>query len=88
MHACHQAISLWMEALDMRVGVDSVGNLRGLHGSGEHPRLLMGSHLDTVPRAGVYDGVLGVCRASMRLSTTWKSKRRGSLTRGMMVSID
>ncbi len=24
------------------------------------PRLMMGSHLDTVPNAGAYDGVLGV----------------------------
>ncbi len=45
----------------MRVSVDAVGNLRGLHGAGEHPRLLMGSHLDTVPYAGAYDGVFGVC---------------------------
>ena len=48
----------------MQVRVDAVGNLRGLYGDGERPlRLLMGSHLDTVPCAGAYDGVLGVCIA-------------------------
>jgi allantoate deiminase len=40
------------------VRVDAAGNLRGLFGSGA--RLLMGSHLDTVPDAGAYDGILGV----------------------------
>jgi allantoate deiminase len=47
----------------MKASVDAVGNLRGLLGSGEGARLLIGSHLDTVPWAGAYDGVLGVCLA-------------------------
>jgi allantoate deiminase len=63
MRDCHRAISTWMEELGMHVSVDAVGNLRGLHGRGERTRLLMGSHLDTVPFAGAYDGVLGVCIA-------------------------
>ncbi len=63
MRDCHRAISTWMEELGMQISVDAVGNLRGLHGSGERSRLLMGSHLDTVPSAGAYDGVLGVCLA-------------------------
>lgn len=53
-----------MEELGMQVGVDAVGNLRGLYRRGNKPaRLLIGSHLDTVPGAGPYDGVLGVCLA-------------------------
>lgn len=47
----------------MHVRVDAIGNLRGLLGTGDRPRLLMGSHLDTVPNAGAYDGVLGVAIA-------------------------
>ena len=48
----------------MQVRVDSIGNLRGLWGDGtKASRLLIGSHLDTVPCAGPYDGVLGVCLA-------------------------
>jgi allantoate deiminase len=46
----------------MEAGVDAAGNLRGLY-AGSDPaagRLLIGSHLDTVPNAGAYDGVLGV----------------------------
>ena len=53
-----------MTDLGMAVNVDAIGNLRGLYGSGSHPRrLLIGSHLDTVPNAGAFDGVLGVCLA-------------------------
>ncbi len=52
----------WMEAAGMTVHVDAIGNLRGLY-SGEapqSPRLVIGSHLDTVPNAGAFDGILGV----------------------------
>ncbi len=61
MRDCHKELSCWMSGLGMQVRVDAVGNVRGLSGSGERPRLLIGSHLDTVPRAGAYDGILGVC---------------------------
>ena len=46
----------------MVVHVDAIGNLRGLWPglTPESPRLLIGSHLDTVPNAGAFDGVLGV----------------------------
>src|SRR3954454_11897743 len=59
---CHRDLRAWMESLGMKVEVDAVGNLRGLHrGEGANAaRLLVGSHLDTVPNAGAYDGVLGV----------------------------
>src|SRR5208283_5762795 len=44
------------------VTVDAAGNLRGFYAAAQSsaPRLLIGSHLDTVPNAGAYDGVLGV----------------------------
>jgi len=45
--------------------VDAAGNLRGTYPAARQnaPRLLMGSHLDTVPNAGAYDGILGVVLA-------------------------
>jgi allantoate deiminase len=51
-----------MERLGMSVHVDHVGNLRGVYAGSctNAPRLIIGSHLDTVPNAGAYDGVLGV----------------------------
>ena len=54
-HACAGA---WMQSAGLSVRVDAVGNLRGLRGDG--PRLMIGSHLDSVPHAGAFDGVLGV----------------------------
>ena len=62
MRSCHQVLRAWMESLGMRVSVDAAGNLRGIY-SGESvsgESLLIGSHLDSVPNAGPYDGVLGV----------------------------
>jgi allantoate deiminase len=63
MDEVHRMIRPWMESAGMTVTVDRAGNLRGLYPAAlavETPRLLIGSHLDTVPNAGAYDGVLGV----------------------------
>jgi len=62
MRDVHGILRAWMESLGMSVSMDSAGNLRGFY-KGIHPsapRLLIGSHLDTVPCAGAFDGVLGV----------------------------
>jgi allantoate deiminase len=44
------------------VTIDAAGNLRGMYdaATADAPRLLIGSHLDTVPNAGAFDGILGV----------------------------
>src|SRR5260370_9643368 len=54
-----------MKTLRMKVSVDAVGNLRGLYTgvAPGAPRILIGSHLDTVPNAGAFDGILGVVLA-------------------------
>jgi len=65
MGECHREISRWMEAFGAQVRVDAAGNFRGFY-PGEQsssPRLILGSHLDTVPNAGAYDGTLGVVLA-------------------------
>ncbi|HEY0784734.1 MAG TPA: allantoate amidohydrolase [Acidobacteriaceae bacterium] len=55
----------WMEAAGLVVQTDAIGNLRALPRgvARSTPRLLIGSHLDTVRNAGAYDGVLGVLLA-------------------------
>src|ERR1700682_2985560 len=62
MHDVHRELRSHMERLGMAVSVDAAGNLRGYYAAKEKdaPRLMIGSHLDTVPRAGAFDGVLGV----------------------------
>ena len=58
----HRILRGWMEDAGMLVELDAAGNLRGTYtGRQPHsPRLLIGSHVDTVPGAGAFDGVLGV----------------------------
>jgi allantoate deiminase len=65
MRDCHREISTWMNALGMPAAIDAAGNLRGFYpgSSQESPRLMLGSHLDTVPNAGAFDGILGVVLA-------------------------
>jgi allantoate deiminase len=65
MHPVHAHLRARMEALGMTVQVDAAGNLRGLWqpGGATGKRLLLGSHLDTVPQGGAFDGVLGVTLA-------------------------
>src|ERR1700739_5023313 len=65
MRQCHAEVSAWLEAARAQVWIDAAGNLRGLYAGTESdaPRVLIGSHLDTVPNAGAFDGVLGVVLA-------------------------
>jgi allantoate deiminase len=62
MRKVHGMMGVWMTAAGMDVRVDPAGNLRGVFAgaSTDARRLLVGSHLDTVPHAGAFDGVLGV----------------------------
>jgi allantoate deiminase len=66
MRDCHREIAGWLEPLGAQVRVDAVGNLRGFYpgASPGAPRILIGSHLDTVPNAGAFDGILGVVLAT------------------------
>lgn len=65
MHDVHREITRWLETLGAIVRVDAVGNLRAIYPASETPTstLLIGSHLDTVPNAGAFDGTLGVVLA-------------------------
>jgi allantoate deiminase len=65
MRDCHREITKWLRAAGAEVTIDAAGNLRGLYSAVQSgaSRLLIGSHLDTVPNAGAYDGVLGVLLA-------------------------
>jgi allantoate deiminase len=62
MRECCLQVEAWMRNAGMRVTMDNAGNLRGLYPASHEdaPTILIGSHLDTVPNAGAYDGILGV----------------------------
>ncbi|UZN02451.1 allantoate amidohydrolase [Cellulomonas sp. S1-8] len=63
--AAHGLVEAWMTAAGLRTWRDQAGNLCGRVEGREPglPALLLGSHLDTVPDAGRYDGMLGVLLA-------------------------
>ncbi|MGB8321324.1 MAG: allantoate amidohydrolase [Candidatus Acidiferrum sp.] len=65
MRDCYRQVELWMCALGLEVHTDAAGNLRGVYpgADGAARRIILGSHLDTVPDAGAYDGILGVVLA-------------------------
>jgi allantoate deiminase len=58
----HDLAAGWMAGAGLEVSVDAVGNLIGrARGSApELPEVWTGSHLDTVPNGGRFDGALGV----------------------------
>jgi len=65
MRECHDELARWMEPLGTRARIDDAGNFRAVYPAAQPnaPHLLIGSHLDTVPNAGAYDGMLGVVLA-------------------------
>ncbi len=51
----------WFAAAGMDVHLDATGSVIGRYaGLDPRPRLLLGSHMDTVRNAGIFDGNLGV----------------------------
>jgi hydantoinase/carbamoylase family amidase len=75
LRAAGDLVAEWMAAAGMDVRRDDAGNVVGSYaGTGDdaRPPFALGSHLDTVPGAGRYDGVLGVLvavAAVQRLAT-------------------
>ena len=62
MHQVHDALRHCGDALGMETIIDAAGNVHALY-RGTAPdrgRLIIASHLDSVPQAGAYDGILGV----------------------------
>jgi acetylornithine deacetylase/succinyl-diaminopimelate desuccinylase-like protein len=55
----HDLVAGWLEEAGLAVEVDPDGNLLGRR-AGTGPELWIGSHLDSVPNGGRFDGVLGV----------------------------
>jgi beta-ureidopropionase / N-carbamoyl-L-amino-acid hydrolase len=54
-------VQQWMVEAGMAVRTDAAGNMIGTYaGKADAPALATGSHIDTVPSGGRYDGVLGV----------------------------
>lgn len=50
----------WMREAGLRVSVDRMGNIFGERAGAGGPPVMIGSHIDSVPTGGRYDGQLGV----------------------------
>ncbi|NHA67105.1 allantoate amidohydrolase [Phycicoccus flavus] len=63
--AANDATARWMQRAGLAVHEDAAGNVWGRREGREPglPALVLGSHLDTVPDAGSFDGMLGVLMA-------------------------
>jgi allantoate deiminase len=72
-----------LQELGLETEIDAAGNVLGRWEEGEGTAILVGSHLDTVPRGGRYDGALGVLAA---LEVVRTLKREGvSLLRPLWI---
>ncbi|MGH2482786.1 MAG: M20 family metallo-hydrolase, partial [Ktedonobacteraceae bacterium] len=77
-----EQLATFMHAAGLDVREDAMGNLFGrLHGSDESHTILTGSHFDTVPLGGKFDGALGILAGIVALQAIHENlgKSRRSL---------
>jgi allantoate deiminase len=60
MRGAQQLLGFWMRDAGLTVRIDALGNVIGRLEGASPKTLMIGSHIDTVPNAGKYDGMLGV----------------------------
>ncbi len=62
----------YMEQLGLEISVDSFGNMFGIYKGRDSslPKILTGSHLDSVPEGGRIDGALGIA-CSLEVIRSW-----------------
>jgi len=72
--AAKKLVAKWMEEAGLTVKFDGAGNVIGrLAGKDDDlPAILTGSHVDSVPNGGHFDGVLGVISA-LEVVEAWKA---------------
>jgi allantoate deiminase len=77
----HDLVATWLVEAGLAVSVDAAGNLYGrLAGSDpDAPEIWLGSHLDSVPDGGRFDGPLGVVAAIEAISARASEPRRATL---------
>ncbi|WP_263971552.1 Zn-dependent hydrolase [Leptolyngbya ohadii] len=71
-------VQQWMSEAGMTLRTDAAGNLIGSYAGTEAdlPAFATGSHIDTVPSGGKYDGVLGVLAGIEVVQTLHEQNRR------------
>jgi N-carbamoyl-L-amino-acid hydrolase len=66
----------WLKEIDLQVSVDEMGNIFGRRAGRDDslPPVMMGSHIDSQPRGGRFDGILGVMGALEVMRTLAENK--------------
>ena len=79
--AAHDIMRSAAETIGLDISVDAIGNLTmTLPGRDRSaPRVIMGSHLDSVPQGGNYDGAAGVVAGLSALSALKRGRLRTTL---------
>jgi N-carbamoyl-L-amino-acid hydrolase len=76
----------WMREVGLAVTVDQMGNIFGIRAGTEAlPPVLMGSHADSVPTGGKYDGQLGVLCALEAIRTLEEGRARTRHPVGLVI---
>ena len=68
-------VAAWMRDAGLAVSEDALGTVRGRLGGTSPQRLLIGSHIDTVINAGMYDGPFGVIAGIMAAEHFARTRR-------------
>ncbi|WP_411842412.1 Zn-dependent hydrolase [Salinicoccus sp. HZC-1] len=72
--AAKEKIKSWMEAIGMSVRTDGAGNVFGRYKGHDDSEVFMaGSHVDSVPNGGHFDGVTGVLSA-LEIAELWHAE--------------
>jgi allantoate deiminase len=67
-----ELVKKWMKEAGLKVSEDGAGNVFGrFEGKQEKPVIMSGSHVDSVPNGGHFDGPLGVL-AALEVAEAWK----------------
>ncbi|MEM9266684.1 MAG: Zn-dependent hydrolase [Cyanobacteria bacterium P01_F01_bin.13] len=75
--AARQQVIAAMEQINMAITIDAAGNIIGRYsGTQDLPALATGSHIDTVPAGGRYDGALGVLAGIEVVATLHEAGQR------------
>lgn len=84
--AGRRLVAGWFKAAGLKVSVDRIGNVYGLRPGAREglAPVLLGSHIDSVPTAGVFDGCLGVLGALETVRTL--DERRIAAARPLVIA--
>lgn len=74
--AAANLVTQWMREAGLGVSEDALGTVRGHWAGSDSKRLLIGSHIDTVVEAGMFDGAFGVVAGILAAEHFAKAGRR------------